>query len=57
VTVAEKEPVLGGTTAWSGGWMWTPRNPLAQRAGILEDPDLPGLIRDRSSEAILLRTG
>ena len=37
VIVAEKEPVLGGTTAWSGGWMWAPCNPLAQRAGIVED--------------------
>ena len=34
VVVAEKEPVLGGTTAWSGGWMWAPLNPLAQRAGV-----------------------
>lgn len=41
VIVAEKEPVLGGTTAQSGGWMWTPRNPLAQRAGIVEDSDAP----------------
>src|SRR4051794_37457512 len=41
VIVAEKEPVLGGTTAWSGGWMWTPLNPLAQRAGIVEDPEAP----------------
>jgi succinate dehydrogenase/fumarate reductase flavoprotein subunit len=41
VTVAEKESAIGGTTAWSGGWMWTPRNPLAQRAGIVEDPDAP----------------
>ena len=41
VIVAEKEPVLGGTTAWSGGWMWAPLNPLAQRAGIVEDPEAP----------------
>jgi succinate dehydrogenase/fumarate reductase flavoprotein subunit len=41
VIVAEKEPVLGGTSAWSGGWMWTPRNPLAQRAGIVEDVEAP----------------
>src|SRR3954462_3099630 len=41
VIVAEKEPVLGGTTAWSGGWMWAPLNPLAQRAGIIEDPEAP----------------
>lgn len=41
VVVAEKEPVFGGTTAWSGGWLWIPRNPLARRAGIEEDPDEP----------------
>jgi succinate dehydrogenase/fumarate reductase flavoprotein subunit len=41
VIVAEKEPVFGGTTAWSGGWMWAPLNPLAQRAGITEDPGAP----------------
>jgi succinate dehydrogenase/fumarate reductase flavoprotein subunit len=41
VIVAEKEAVFGGTTAWSGGWMWAPRNPLAQRAGIVEDPEAP----------------
>ena len=41
VVVAEKEPALGGTTAWSGGWMWTPLNPLARRAGIIEDLEAP----------------
>ena len=41
VIVAEKEPVFGGTTAWSGGWMWTPRNELARSAGIVEDAELP----------------
>lgn len=41
VIVAEKEAKLGGTTAWSGGWMWTPRNPLAVEAGIVEDIDAP----------------
>ena len=39
VIVVEKEPVFGGTTAWSGGWMWVPRNPLARRAGIDEDKE------------------
>jgi len=39
VTVLEKDNVLGGATAWSGGWMWVPLNPLAKRAGIHEDPD------------------
>ena len=41
VTVIEKEPVLGGTTAWSGGWMWIPRNPLAEAAGIREPMEEP----------------
>jgi succinate dehydrogenase/fumarate reductase flavoprotein subunit len=41
VVVAEKAPVFGGTTAWSGGWMWLPRNPLARAAGILEEIDAP----------------
>ncbi|WP_394788543.1 FAD-dependent oxidoreductase [Rhodoferax sp.] len=37
VLVLEKEAQYGGTTAWSGGWMWVPRNPLATEAGIQED--------------------
>lgn len=41
VIVAEKAPLLGGTTAWSGGWMWIPRNPLAIAAGIIESADEP----------------
>ncbi len=41
VIVAEKEPQYGGTTAWSGGWMWIPRNPLATEAGIQEDIGAP----------------
>lgn len=41
VVVVEKAPVLGGTTAWSGGWLWIPRNPLARAAGIDEDPAAP----------------
>lgn len=41
VVVAEKEPVIGGTSAWSGGWLWIPRNPLARRAGIVEDAAAP----------------
>jgi glycine/D-amino acid oxidase-like deaminating enzyme len=40
VVVAEKA-CFGGTTAWSGGWLWVPRNPLAIAAGIDEDPALP----------------
>lgn len=41
VIVAEKEPQYGGTTAWSGGWMWIPRNPLATAAGIVEGIETP----------------
>lgn len=41
VVVAEKEPVFGGTSAWSGGWLWIPRNPLARAAGIEEPPEGP----------------
>ena len=41
VVVAEKARDFGGTTAWSGGWMWIPGNPLARRAGIVEDENHP----------------
>ncbi|MBV6274342.1 FAD-dependent oxidoreductase [Alcaligenaceae bacterium CGII-47] len=59
VIVLEKSPLLGGTTAWSGGWMWIPRNPLAQEAGIIEDIDKPlSYLRhelgDHFNEALIL---
>ncbi|GAA1196121.1 FAD-dependent oxidoreductase [Prauserella alba] len=38
VTVLERDEVCGGATAWSGGWMWTPGNPLARADGVDEDP-------------------
>lgn len=41
VILAEKEPVIGGTTAWSGGWIWAPCNPVAKRHGIDEDTSGP----------------
>ncbi|WP_249115577.1 FAD-dependent oxidoreductase [Azoarcus sp. L1K30] len=41
VLVVEKAATLGGTSAWSGGWLWIPRNPLAVEAGIVETPDAP----------------
>ena len=34
VLVVEKEPVFGGTTARSGGWLWVPASPLVRRAGV-----------------------
>jgi succinate dehydrogenase/fumarate reductase flavoprotein subunit len=41
VIVVEKDPQYGGTTAWSGGWMWVPRNPLAIEAGLVERIEKP----------------
>ncbi len=41
VLMLEKADVIGGTTAWSGGWIWAPCNPVVQRAGIVEDPSAP----------------
>ena len=41
VVLVEKDDVFGGATAWSGGWAWVPRNPLARRAGIEEDLTQP----------------
>lgn len=36
VILAEKAPVLGGTTAWSGGWIWAPGNPVCARSGTTD---------------------
>ncbi|MGY4490785.1 FAD-dependent oxidoreductase [Pseudomonas sp. TE3610] len=38
VIVAEKHHQLGGTSAWSGGWLWVPGNPLAVANGQVETP-------------------
>ncbi len=38
VIVAEKEPLFGGTTARSGGWLWIPGTRLATEQGIHEPP-------------------
>ncbi|MGG5752778.1 FAD-dependent oxidoreductase [Zafaria sp. Z1313] len=37
VLVVEKAEVCGGATSWSGGWAWTPGNPLAKADGVDED--------------------
>jgi succinate dehydrogenase/fumarate reductase flavoprotein subunit len=36
VLLVEKEPVFGGTTARSGGWLWIPGTHLAKEQGIHE---------------------
>ncbi|MCP1196049.1 FAD-dependent oxidoreductase [Acetobacter senegalensis] len=41
VIVAEKESVLGGSTAWSGGWMWVPCTKYARLDGNNENSDIP----------------
>ncbi|WP_249671528.1 FAD-dependent oxidoreductase [Pseudomonas abieticivorans] len=38
VIVVEKESQIGGTSAWSGGWLWIPGNPLAVAEGRVENP-------------------
>ena len=39
VLVVEKEPLVGGTTARSGGWLWIPCSPHARRAGIADSEE------------------
>ncbi|GGH59240.1 FAD-dependent oxidoreductase [Frigidibacter albus] len=36
VIVVEKDAVLGGTSAWSGGWIWAPGNPVCARTGTVD---------------------
>ena len=59
VILAEKQPFFGGTTAWSGGWIWAPGNPLAQRTGVIDPPGaareyLSGVLGNHFSAAICL---
>ncbi len=56
VLVAEKAPVCGGATSWSGGWAWTPGTPLARAEGVDEDREqfrtyLRGVLGERYTEA------
>ncbi|KAH1768339.1 hypothetical protein KXX62_004257 [Aspergillus fumigatus] len=37
--VIEKDAQIGGTSAYSGGGLWIPNNPLAVEAGIIDTPE------------------
>lgn len=37
--VTEKAEVFGGTSLWSGGWIWVPCNDLAERDGVTDSLD------------------
>ncbi|MFC0582817.1 FAD-dependent oxidoreductase [Micrococcoides hystricis] len=51
VLVAEKADTCGGATAWSGGWMWTPRHRFAREAGVNESIEEPlTYLRNRLGE-------
>ena len=43
VLVAENAPQLGGTTAYSGGWLWVPHNHAVRADGFEEPEDAPRL--------------
>ncbi|WP_182418310.1 FAD-dependent oxidoreductase [Bartonella sp. HY038] len=43
VLVVEKDAYFGGTTAFSGGWLWIPQTSHAKKAGIIEGDDAPRL--------------
>ncbi|REE04375.1 FAD-dependent oxidoreductase [Citricoccus nitrophenolicus] len=56
VMVAEKAPVCGGATSWSGGWAWTPGTALARAEGVDEDREqfrdyLRAVLGERYTEA------
>lgn len=58
VIVAEKETSFGGTTAYSGGWMWIPHARQIVKAGIIEDDEAPkrylrNIIGDRYNETVI----
>lgn len=51
VIMVEKEPVFGGTTAYSAGVIWIPGNSLAVRAGIKDSPaDALRYMREEAGE-------
>lgn len=60
VIVAEKEPEIGGTTAYSGGWLWIPHAPQVIKDGITEDGEAPkrylrSIVGNRYNEKLIDR--
>ncbi|MBF6465720.1 3-oxosteroid 1-dehydrogenase [Nocardia beijingensis] len=56
VTVIEKSRSFGGSTARSGGGIWIPNNPVLQREGVPDSPELArtylkAVVGDRVPEA------
>ena len=39
VVMVEKEPLFGGTTAYSAGVIWIPKNSHQRAAGVVEQPE------------------
>lgn len=58
VTLLERSPLFGGTSADSGGALWVPNNPLQARLGIRDSPEdaeryLRGLTHGRIAENLI----
>jgi succinate dehydrogenase/fumarate reductase flavoprotein subunit len=51
VLIVEKDAVFGGSTAYSGGWLWVPLSPAARRAKVSDSTDdARDYIRERAGE-------
>jgi 3-oxosteroid 1-dehydrogenase len=37
--IVEKQPLVGGSTGFSGGVWWIPDNPVMKRAGVADSPE------------------
>jgi 3-oxosteroid 1-dehydrogenase len=62
VLVIEKQPILGGSTAISGGVLWLPNNPLMQAEGVADSVEegmtyFESLVGDAGPASSLARRG
>jgi len=57
VILAEKEPLIGGTTALSGGWCWVPMSTVASASGVRDTKEaaLTYLLREAGNRADVAR--